>query len=177
MELDKALEFLMDKLEETGKLDNTLFIVAPDHYPYGLSDGTYNELAGKDIENDDFELHHNQFGIWSSSMEKPVVVDKLCSSVDILPTVLNLLGADFDSRLLAGRNILSDSDELVIFADQSFMTDKVRYDASTGETSYFVPESQIPDGYVDQMIEEVENRLYISDEMINTDYFSFVYSR
>ena len=48
---------------------------------------------------------------------------------------------------------------------------------STGETSYFVPESQIPDGYVDQMIEEVENRLYISDEMINTDYFSFVYSR
>ena len=177
MELDKALEFLMDKLEETGKLDNTLFIVAPDHYPYGLSDGTYNELAGKDIENDDFELHHNQFGIWSSSMEKPVVVDKLCSSVDILPTVLNLLGADFDSRLLAGHNILSDSDELVIFADQSFMTDKVRYDASTGETSYFVPESQIPDGYVDQMIEEVENRLYISDEMINTDYFSFVYSR
>lgn len=177
MELDKALEFLMDKLEEAGKLDNTLFIVAPDHYPYGLSDGTYNELAGKDIESDDFELHHNQFGIWSSSMEKPVVVDKLCSSVDILPTVLNLLGADFDSRLLAGRNILSDSDELVIFADQSFMTDKVRYDASTGETSYFVPESQIPDGYVDQMIEEVENRLYISDEMINTDYFSFVYNR
>lgn len=46
-----------------------------------------------------------------------------------------------------------------------------------GKTSYFVPESQIPDGYVDQMIEEVENRLYISDEMINTDYFSFVYSR
>lgn len=110
-------------------------------------------------------------------MEKPVVVDKLCSSVDILPTVLNLLGADFDSRLLAGRNILSDSDELVIFADQSFMTDKVRYDASTGETTCFVPESQIPDGYVDQMIEEVENRLYISDEMINTDYFSFVYNR
>ena len=177
MELDKALEFLMDKLDEAGKLDNTLFIVAPDHYPYGLSDGTYNELAGKDIENDDFELHHNQFGIWSSSMEKPVVVDKLCSSVDILPTVLNLLGADFDSRLLAGRNILSDSDELVVFADQSFMTDKVRYDASTGETTYFVPESQIPDGYVDQMIEEVENRLYISDEMINTDYFSFVYNR
>lgn len=47
MELDKALEFLMDKLEETGKLDNTLFIVAPDHYPYGLSDGTYNELAAR----------------------------------------------------------------------------------------------------------------------------------
>ncbi len=177
MELDKALEYLMDKLEAAGKLDNTLFVVAPDHYPYGLSDGVYNELAGKDIEDDDFELHRNQFGIWSSSMEKPVVVDKLCASVDILPTVLNLLGADFDSRLLAGRNILSDSDELVIFADQSFITDKIKYDAATGETTYLVPESQIPDGYLDSMISDVENRLYISDEVIDTDYFSFVYGK
>ena len=177
MELDKALKYLMDKLEEAGKLDNTLFVVAPDHYPYGLSDGVYNELAGKDIEYDDFELHRNQFGIWSSSMEKPVVVDKLCASVDILPTILNLIGADFDSRLLAGRNILSDSDELVIFADQSFITDKVKYDAATGETTYLVPESQVPDGYLDSMIAEVENRLYISDEVIDTDYFSFVYGK
>lgn len=177
MELDKALEYLMDKLEEAGKLDNTLFIVAPDHYPYGLSDGVYNELAGKDIEDDDFELHRNQFGIWCSSMEKPVVIDKLCASIDILPTVLNLLGADFDSRLLAGHNILSDSDELVIFADQSFITDKIKYDAATGETTYLVPESQVPDGYLDSMIAEVENRLYISDEVIGTDYFSFVYGK
>lgn len=177
MELDKALEYLMDKLEEAGKLDNTLFIVAPDHYPYGLSDGVYNELAGKDIEDDDFELHRNQFGIWCSSMEKPVVIDKLCASIDILPTVLNLLGADFDSRLLAGRNILSDSDELVIFADQSFITDKIKYDAATGETTYLVPESQVPDGYLDSTIAEVENRLYISDEVIGTDYFSFVYGK
>lgn len=177
MELDKALEYLMDKLEEAGKLDNTLFVVAPDHYPYGLSDGVYNELAGKDIEDDDFELHRNQFGIWSSSMEKPVVIDKLCASIDILPTVLNLLGADFDSRLLAGCNILSDSDELVIFADQSFITDKIKYDAATGETTYLVPESQVPDGYLDSMIAEVENRLYISDEVISTDYFSFVYGK
>ena len=177
MELDKALEYLMNKLEEAGKLDNTLFIVAPDHYPYGLSGGVYNELAGKDIEDDDFELHRNQFGIWSSSMKKPVVTDKLCASIDILPTVLNLLGADFDSRLLAGRNILSDSDELVIFADQSFITDKIKYDAATGETTYLVPESQVPDGYLNSMIAEVENRLYISDEVIDTDYFSFVYER
>ncbi|MFR5028971.1 MAG: hypothetical protein ACLTDF_09570 [Coprococcus sp.] len=110
-------------------------------------------------------------------MGKPVVVNKLCASIDILPTVLNLLGTDFDSRLLAGRNILSNSDELVIFADQSFITDKIKYDASTGETIYLVPESQVPDDYLDSMIAEVENRLYISDEVIGTDYFSFVYGK
>lgn len=65
----------------------------------------------------------------------------------------------------------------MIFADQSFITDKIKYDASTGETIYLVPESQVPDDYLDSMIAEVENRLYISDEVIGTDYFSFVYGK
>ena len=65
----------------------------------------------------------------------------------------------------------------MIFADQSFITDKIKYDASTGETIYLVPESQVPDDYLDSMIAEVENRLYISDEVIGTDYFSFVYEK
>lgn len=175
MELDKALEFLIDKLEEAGKLENTVFIVAPDHYPYGLSIGKYNELADKNIEDDAFELHSNGFGIWSASMEAPVKVDKLCSSVDILPTVLNLLGIHYDSRLLAGHDILSDSEELVIFANQSFITDKVRYNAATGEAAYTVPQSTIPDGYLDNLIEEVENRLYISNLLIDKDYFSYIF--
>ncbi|MGN0393899.1 MAG: LTA synthase family protein [Coprococcus sp.] len=175
MELDKALEFLINKLDEAGKLENTVFIVAPDHYPYGLTDGVYNELAGKDIENDPFELHRNGFGIWSASMEQPVKVNKLCSSVDILPTVLNLMGVDYDSRLLAGHDILSDSEELVIFANQSFITDKIRYNAATDEVSYMVPQSNIPDGYLESLIEEVENKLYISNLLIDKDYFAYIY--
>ena len=53
----------------------------------------------------------------------------------------------------------------------------MKYNAGTGEVTYLVPESQVPAGYIDDMITEVENRLYISDEMINTDYYSFVYGR
>ncbi len=175
MELDKALEFLIDELDKAGKLNNTVFVVAPDHYPYGLSNGIYNELANKNIENDPFELHRNSFGIWSASMEKPIVINKLCASVDILPTLLNLLGVKYDSRLLAGNDILSNSEELVIFANQSFMTDKVIYNAATGEASYTVPPSTITDGYLESMIDEVENRLYISNLMIDNDYFRYIY--
>lgn len=175
MELDKALEFLINELDKRGKLEKTVFIVGPDHYPYGLTDGVYNELAGKNIEDDPFELHSNGFGIWSASMEKPVKVDKLCSSVDILPTVLNLLGVNYDSRLLAGHDLMSDFEELVIFANQSFITDKVRYNAATGETIYTVPESTVPEGYLESIIEEVENRLYISNLLIDEDYFNYIY--
>lgn len=177
MELDKALGLLIDKLDEAGKLEDTLFIVTPDHYPYGLSRNAYNELSGGRTEEDAFELHRSCLGIWNVGMEEPVYIDKPCASVDVLPTVLNLLGVDFDSRLLAGRDILSDAEPLVIFADHSFMNDKIKYNTSTGEITYLIDEKALKEHYLEDMIEEVENRLYISDLIIDKDYFSFVYGK
>lgn len=175
MELDKALEFLMEKLEKAGKLDNTIFIVTPDHYPYGLSDGMYNVLAGQDIEGDKFELHRACLGIWNSQMEEPVVVDKLCASVDVLPTILNMMGVDYDSRLLAGHDIMAESEELVIFSDHSFITDLIKYNTKTGRIEYLTDVTELEEGYLDEKIQEVENILQMSDKMITYDYFRFFY--
>ena len=63
---------------------------------------------------DNFDLYRNGLIIWSSSMEAPVKVSKPCSSIDILPTVSNLFGLEYDSRLITGKDILSDSEGLVI---------------------------------------------------------------
>ena len=177
MELDKALEDLIDKLDEAGKLEKTVFIVTPDHYPYGLTDSGYDALAGKDVSDDAFEKHHSCLGIWSASMEEPVKVKKLCASVDVLPTVLNLLGVTYDSRILAGHDILSDSEELVIFADHSFKTDKIGYNTKTGEVTYYVDEKTVSQSYIDDTIKEVETKLYMSDEVINTDFYGYVYGK
>ena len=35
-------------------------------------------------------------------MEEPVRVEKLCSSLDVMPTLANLFGLEYDSRLMAG---------------------------------------------------------------------------
>ena len=177
MELDKALEDLIDKLDEAGKLEKTVFIVTPDHYPYGLTDSGYDALAGKNVSDDAFEKHHSCLGIWSASMEEPVHVKKLCASVDVLPTVLNLLGVTCDSRILAGHDILSDSEELVNFADHSFKTDKIGYNTKTGEVTYYVDEKTVSQSYIDDKIKEVETKLYMSDEIINTDFYGYVYGR
>ena len=37
IELEKAMKRLLKTLEEAGVLDDTLIVMAPDHYPYGLS--------------------------------------------------------------------------------------------------------------------------------------------
>lgn len=174
MELDKALEYLIEELEKKNMLDNTVFVVTPDHYPYGLTKSAYNELAGSDIYSDHFELHRSCLGIWSNSMDEKIISDKLCASVDVLPTILNMLGVKYDSRLLAGHDIMSDTEELVIFADHSFITDKVKYNTSTGEIIYLVDEAEVSEGYIDEMIERVENILYISDEIIDVDYYKVI---
>lgn len=177
MELDKALGLLIEKLDKAGRLENTLFIVTPDHYPYGLSANAYRELSGGRAAEDAFELHRSCLGIWNAAMEEPVYIDKPCASVDVLPTVLNLLGTSFDSRLLAGRDILSDAEPLVIFADHSFMNDKIKYNTATGEITYLTGQQYAGEYDTEQMIEEVEDRLYISDLMIDKDYFSFVFGK
>ena len=34
IELDKAVECLMEELDEAGELENTVIAIAGDHYPY-----------------------------------------------------------------------------------------------------------------------------------------------
>lgn len=141
MEVDRALELLLQKLEEAGKLDKTLIIATGDHIPYSNA-GVLEELSGrtfgssKDLEalNEsaiDFDVYKNTLILWSVSMEEPVQVDKPCCQVDILPTVSNLLGLEYDSRMLSGRDILSDSEGLVIFTSRSWRSDRGFYNRYT----------------------------------------------
>ena len=110
MELDQALEYTIKTLEEAGELENTVIVLSGDHYPYGLDGtGAIDELAGEGTEADPFEKYRSTLILWSGDMEEPVVVDKPCYSVDIIPTLSNLFGLEYDSRLLAGRDILSDA--------------------------------------------------------------------
>lgn len=143
MEVDRALELLLQKLEAAGKLDKTLIVATGDHIPYFNVD-TLEELSGKkfgsskDMEslnesNIDFDVYKNSLIIWSASMEEPVVVEKPCCQVDILPTVSNLLGLEYDSRMLAGSDILSDSEGLVVFTSRCWKTDRGFYNRFTGE--------------------------------------------
>ena len=136
IELDMAVEELINELTLAGKLEDTVIVISPDHYPYGLTLEELNELSEYERDNT-FEKHHTPLLIWNASMKEPVKVEKVCSSLDVLPTVLNLFGVEYDSRLLMGNDILSNNKEqIVIFSDRSFITEKGRYNSVTTK---FVP--------------------------------------
>lgn len=120
LELEKAMTTLLDKLSAAGKLEDTVIVMASDHHPYFMEDEQMEELAGKEL--DKYSLYKNDLIIYSPSVED-VEVDKVCNTIDVLPTVLNLFGIEYDSRLIVGKDILSDSEGMAIFADYSWLTD------------------------------------------------------
>ncbi|MBQ3256202.1 MAG: LTA synthase family protein [Oscillospiraceae bacterium] len=107
LELELAMTELMNKLEAAGIADDTVIALTSDHYPYKLTSKEYHELEPVDTGDRDMLRYRNSFMLWCGSMEEPIVIDDPCSSIDIIPTLSNLFGLEYDSRLFSGRDILS----------------------------------------------------------------------
>lgn len=172
IELDKALESLINSLKEKGKLDDTVIVISADHYPYGLTINEMKERATY-INDEKFDIHKNNLIIWNSQIKTPIKIDKYASSLDILPTVLNLLGIEYDSRLLMGTDILSNSEGLVIFNDRSWITKYGKYDAIKGKfTEYINLEEK--QKYIDEINEIVKNKFNASRLILETNYYKYI---
>ena len=171
-EFDKAMEYLLDELKTAGKLDNTVIVITGDHYPYYLTDAGYNTLNGSSPA-DEFEKYKSTCIIYNSNMET-IKVDAPCCNVDILPTILNLFGIDYDSRLYAGTDILSDGRHVAMLYNRSFISDKCAYNSANGKTIWFdTIDENIREGYVDKTYAYVKNKYAYSLEVENLDLFKY----
>lgn len=168
IELDKALEYLLERLEEKGILDDTVIVLSGDHYPYTLSIDEINEHSS--YERDElFEVNHSSLIVYNSEVNT-TVIDKLACSIDVIPTVLNLFGYEYDSRLLLGKDIMSEHDSLVVFADNSWISEKGRYNATT---QTFIPNDgeSVESDYVAKINQEVQNRVNVSTQIVSSNYY------
>ncbi len=175
LELDRALEYLIRRLEEAGVADRTVIALSADHYPYGWEKDRLDELAGHEID-PNFEIYKNHFILWSEGMTKNIVIDKPCSSMDILPTLSNLFGITYDSRLLMGQDILSDSEPLVFLSNRSFITDKVMYNSETGKVINLTDEP-VSDDYIDTMNNIIKNKFTVSKSILENNYYRYVFPK
>ena len=184
LELEYAMESLLRQLEEAGIADDTVVVLAPDHYPYGLDAGTawghsksyLPELFGlpDGSKIDCFTRDHNAAIIWSGCLEgMDISVDTPTYSLDLLPTLCNLFDVEYDSRLLVGRDVFSDAIPLVLWPNYSWITDKGRY---SSETNTFTPVegAEIPDGYVDSISAMVKNKISYSHSALSNCFFAYV---
>lgn len=172
IEFDQALEYLITQLDERGLLDKTVICFTSDHYPYGLSHDQYEELAGHSIDKT-FGLYKNSLVLWNNQMDT-VVIDKPCSSIDIIPTLSNLFNFDYDSRLITGKDILSDYKAFVYFTESnSFITDTYMYNGRTNKTyDLSGNEITIDDNQLSKDRNHYSITLKMNQLLIENDYYN-----
>lgn len=185
IELDLAMEKLLSELNAAGKADKTVIMITPDHYPYGLEQDTdtyaiWRELLGRDVETE-FELYKSCLLLYCQGTKNPPTVEKYCYSVDILPTLLNLFGLEYDSRLLIGNDILSTEQGLVIFSNGSFITDRGKYNATNGQFTAFQGQEFASDEekkeYVKNLRAIVNNKFKMSTKILEKDYYGYLFGK
>lgn len=189
LDLEHAMAHLVKKLEDAGIADDTVIVLTADHYPYSMIDGGtdyYVELSGIDDSEKKTSRYRNSLILWSGDMEETVVVNTPCSSIDIVPTLLNLFGIDYDSRLYSGRDIFatnyvvnqaSTCMPLVVLPNaggNSWITAAGTYEAST-KTFTPNPGVTVSDDYVDTVKTLVQAKITYAKYIVEKDYYDVIF--
>ncbi len=191
-EVELMVKALYDECARLGILEDTVFVLAPDHFPYSLSPDDANNqaalsemygLPAKDIYNN-YELYRAPLIIWSGSMKEPVKVDKVCSSIDVLPTLLNLFGLEYDSRIIMGQDILDFNAEGIVplnFVKTSyhFVTDYGFFDFTAKKFHVFEEYNTVDPAaleiYVSQKRDYLYNMRTYGPYILDNDYYRILF--
>lgn len=164
IELDKAIERLLYILEENNKLNDTLIVIVPDHYPYGLTTKELNEKSSFNRD-DKFDLYRTTLIMYNPNIKR-TEIDKYVSGLDIVPTIYNLFGVQYDSRLYSGTDVFSNSEGIVMLSDRSWITNKGKYDSILNKYTPGMNKS-----YVKNTNIKVDNKFKAASLIIDTDYY------
>ena len=102
-----------------------------------------------------------------------IKIDKVGSQIDVLPTLYNLFGVKYDSRLIIGKDILSTEPGLAIFGNRSWVSDKGKY---FSQSKKFVPNEgvDVSNDYITYMNSVVNNRMSMSKNIMVNNYYKKV---
>ncbi len=117
-ETDYMIGLLIQGLKDNGLYNNTILVVYADHYLYTVSNNEILKNNGKNIDNN--LINHTPFFIWSANM-KGEEIKKVNSQINILPTILNLMGIEYNDKWYVGGDILANNYQpMVVFNDLSW---------------------------------------------------------
>jgi lipoteichoic acid synthase len=174
---DEALQQFFAYLKETGLYDNSIIVMYGDHY--GISQN-HNEAMKKVLEKEEITPTDNV-----TLQEVPLIIHvpgmeggvnhTYGGQIDLLPTLMHLLGIDTKDYVQLGTDLLSEQhDQVVPFRNGGYVsptitfTDGKYYDTSTG---LLLEEERLEEAKEFQ--ESVEHKLYLSDKVVNGDLLRF----
>lgn len=136
MELEAMISAILSTLHETGRIDDTVLVLASDHYPYGLSEDSF-ETAGAPLDERGLDIHNVPFVIYHPDIQHQHNED-VFSSVDVTPTLANLLGLTYDTTSFIGHDVFAESKNVVRFQNSSILSDDYYYDIEALEPNLII---------------------------------------
>ncbi|WP_220095165.1 LTA synthase family protein [Bacillus sp. 03113] len=173
--MDQALEQFFNDLKSSGLYDKTIVVLYGDHY--GISDNHNNAMA-KVLGVDEItpfmntQLQRVPLFIHVPGV-KGEVKQEYGGDVDVLPTLMHLLGIDSKEYLQFGSDLLSqDHREVVPFRDGDFVTKDVTQVGEkcySNETGELMPDTKA----CEPVAESVSTALKMSDNIVFKDLLRF----
>lgn len=173
---DEAIEQFFTDLEESDLADNTMIVMYGDHY--GISDNhnkAMEQVLGKEITPvENTNLQRVPLFIHIPGMEGGID-HTFGGQIDLLPTLMHLLGIDTQDYLHFGTDILSDEHkELVTFRNGDYASPEIYsigdvfYDPKTG-----LPLEENQQAQAEELQKQGNLKLQLSDEIVNGDLLRF----
>ena len=152
-ETDYMIELLVKELKERELFDKTTIVVLTDHYLYTLSDKT---ILNKYKNTSNNLINHTPFFIYTNNKDKRTL-RTVTSQLNVLPTVLNLFGIDYNPNYYIGQDALSNNyQKIVFFSDYSWYDGNVYVDGGVVTNNKYINQNTLEEKnyYVNYLIKK-----------------------
>ncbi|MGG7145026.1 LTA synthase family protein [Clostridium nigeriense] len=150
---DTQIGTFLELLDKEGLLDNTVVVIEGDHTGvHKYYNSSIEKLSNKEEWYLDDGNHTVPFIIWSKDMKESKTFDTIGGQVDIMPTLLYLLGVDNDKYIntALGRNLLNTNKSFAVLTNLDVVGENL----------------------TDEEKELYKNIVELSDKMIRSNYLS-----
>ncbi len=179
---DAAIGEFINGLDQAGLLDNTVVVIYGDHdarlprsdyvrlYNYDYTtDGILDEkdINYKPVDYYQYELDRKvPFIIWSKAKPIAKKVNTVMGMYDVLPTLGNMFG--FRSEYQLGSDIFNVKDNIVVFTNSNWITNKVYYNSQKSEY-LLLKDEPLEEDYIAKHNEYADKLLEVSNSIILYD--------
>ena len=180
---DEAIGQFIEQLDEEGLLENTVIVIYGDHdaklktseyeYLYNFDPETQTMLDVNDsdyhkVDAYEYELNRKvPFIIWTKDKKFNVEVKEVMGMYDVLPTLGNMLG--FESEYALGHDMFSVDENIVVFPDGNWLTNKMYYNNQTGEAKLIDPTQPVTIDYIEKNCKHADEVVTVSNSIITYD--------
>lgn len=183
-EFDNFIGELINWLKENGLYDNTILNIYRDHHPYMFSsDAIFNDYLKDYVGLEESE--YTGINVYKQTMIMHIggsndkhIDSTPMSTIDLVPTLLNMLGVKANYKYLAGHDIY-DGDNLVFINPTTYINEN-EYLVTDGKKILSISNNEGGHNLTDEEYEhflkyfqEFYTKIYYSDKILKYNFFNY----